>query len=321
LLICLFALPSAAFFLSLFSRVLDSGTLFAFFTLAWMISCFFTSRADIVAYRLEACIYEPGIYGKIFGILGIVSGILSVLLGGAITPLMKNAPAEAAYCIIFAGAAVFAAGVYLTAGRYRLMREPELSNSPTIFHLIRETFKDKKSRRVVFIHILRGLSSGVTYFFVPVGMKFYGIEASDVGYITILSTAAGFAANMFIFYRLDRFGVVKTSALSIVLQSVSLLALLLFENKILFLCMFFLFNFASLIFATAMPVGVLRVISPEKLAAVTSLRLLVFQLTDSIVSFWAGALIMPFFKWFILGVCLLKIIKLILIKRTFYSER
>ena len=316
-LICLFVLPSAAFLLSLFSRTLASGMFFALFTAAWMISCFFTSRADIVMYRLESCMYEPDIYGKIFGILGIVSGILSVILGGAITPLLKNTAANLAYCVIFASAAVFAAGVYLTAGRYRLARDPVPSDAPSFFYLLRETFGDSRNRRVIAIHILRGFSSGVTYFLVPAGIKLFGVEVSDLGYITILSTVAGFAANVFIFCKLDKFGVVKTSALSVVLQIAALFTLVLFRNKLVFLSMFFLFNFGSLILATAMPVGVLRVIPSEKLAAVTSLRLLIFQLTDSLVSLGAGNWIMPFFNWFIIGACVLKIIKLALIKITF----
>ena len=314
---CLFILPLSAFSLGLVSGSLSSGAFFALFCGMWMLSCFFCARSDIITYRLDGCIYEPGVYGKVFGLLGIVSGVLSVILGGAIAPVMKITNEKTAYCIIFASAAALAAGAYLTAGHYEPVRDPVTPDSPTVFHLLRETVGDARSRRVVIIHILRGASSGITYFLVPAGLRFFGIETLDVGYITVLATAAGFAANIFIFFGLDRLGVVKTSVLSVAVQVASLLPLIIFQNKPLFMGMFFLFTFGSLVLATAMPVGVLRVIEPQKLAAVTSLRLLIFQLTDSLMSFCASNRIMQFFGWFIIAVCVLKAVKLALIAVTF----
>lgn len=286
----------------------------AVITAGWMLSNFLSSYHTMVMTRIEACLYSPGIYGAVFGFCGVLFYGVSAILGMGMEPLLSEATADWGFLAIFAVSLALGFASFLSARGYQLISASPLPSDGAeekVHHIATEG----QTLRICLIHLLRGIVSGVYYFVVPIGLRYFGLRSADVGFLTVAVTLAGIIAYLFILYMTDKLGVVRSSLFSMVLSVAALAILLVYPERWVFIAAYFVYGIGNAIFSQVVPIGILQTTPQSNLAVVTAVRLVALQLADALTSLVLGSVVLPHYKWFLLLTCVLMAVNMVLITR------
>lgn len=288
-------------------------------TAGWMLSNFVSAYYVMVMTRMEACLYSESIYGAVYGFCGILFYLVSALLGAAVGPLLGSHAATWGFPVVFALSLGLGVGAFYSARGYVLVRTPQ-SAAPA------ETKPRRPSAAgqalpIGVMHVLRGAISGIYYFIMLIGMRFFGLTASDAGLLTVLGTFSSMIAYFFILFVADRLGVVRSSLLSVVINVLALGLLVMVRSRSVFMASYFLYGIGIAVLNQMMPIGVLRTVDQAHLATVTAVRFVALQLSDALTSLSIGPVVLAVYPWFLLLACALQMTNMVLIRHCFGKPR
>lgn len=293
-------LPLAMLLLSLFSKMLPTTVFLGLFTAGWTASSFIMSWHIVVYTRVESRLFASSIYGRVFGIAGIAYYLLGMVLSMGIKGALTL---SFGFQLVFSVSLMLALASFITSRGFLLVKPEEEQSGE------KESKKPNKVPRkvlggIVFMHICRGIMSGVAFFFVPVALKRFALVDSDAGYISLLLSAGYLAGYLLIYRRYDKIGPALTIALGIVFQIVPFLILLFSPSRIGFLAFYFIFSIGGIMVDQGVPLGILHVIPSVNIGAVTAMRLVAFQATDAIFALGIGSIVVEHFTAFAVIYCI-----------------
>jgi hypothetical protein len=319
--------PAALCLLCVFGGAMGAGAVLLVLIFSMAGANFVFSYYTLVMTRLQWHLFSPRILGRVFGISGFASNVVCVAASAGIKPVLAAAGGAAGFLAIFGLAFLLRAGVFFAASGFVVTQKSGggLQRSgpaalPELFSSLVSDLRDRRTLLLALIHILRGMSDGAVFFLVPAGLQYYALRDSDAGYVSLLLTTSCLAANAFIYRRFDRIGAHRSCRLALMLEIAALLLLLPLRSRLPFFLLYFCYSLGNLTLASALPLGVLHVTAPERIASVTALRMLALQLASALTTGLLGAFVIRWFSFVILAVCLLKTAKALLI-RALFRER
>lgn len=309
--LALIVLPGAMLLLALVAPTLSPNVFMLCFTAGYTASGFLMARHLMIYTRVESRLFASPIYGKAFGIAGIVYYLLGMVLGlgvkGALT-------LNAGFLLIFSASLLLAFVGFIASRGFLLVKtDPPPTPEKTV---VANTYPRRKIILIVIMHVFRGVMAGIAFFFVPVALKKFGLLASDAGYVSLLLSAGYLAGYLFIFRKFDGIGPAKTTLLGAALQILPLLLLVLTPGRATFFVFYFIFSLGDILIAQGVPLGILQIVPSTSIGSVTALRLVALQAVDALTSLGIGAYTVAHFALFATLYCVLALLVALLAHMT-----
>jgi len=315
----LLVLPLFCIALCLMANDIQPIVFFFIFTLGWIIYGVINGYWTIINSRLQAYLFMPEKYGIVFGISGLVNYFASAAVSFFIMSLLTPDRGTLGFGIIFGASLLFGIITIITSGKLTPVYKAKTVDGPVSPPSWRKMVKNKQTALILAVHLIRGLNSGIYYFIIPIGFRYFALSQADIGMVTFLGAVAGAAAYFGISIWLDKIGEIKMSLLSLALEIVSIVPLLFFRGTGMFMMMYLLFNIGNMALAQIIPIGILKTSPVERIAFITAFRLVILMLADAVTSVAVSGFL-EFFGFLLIAMCVLKIVKGVLIIFTFRKK-
>lgn len=226
-----------------------------------------------------------GLRGRMFAILTTSFGILAIIMGLLSANVLAHVEYPMGYVWCFVAAVV---AIVLRAVAFTRQRElPELaipgaSRSALPFAAIVDVLKMKEFQWLAGPHVLRGVSSAMLGFTVPLGMRYLGLSDATPGYATSVNYAAAVLGGTALGFIADRWGAGRSTLAGDILFALGLGTLLVYPHLSIFLVVLFFVHFGRNIEDTAVPFGCTVIVPPERMGAFSAARLMVMMGSSAI---------------------------------------
>lgn len=256
------------------------GVLFEILIAMQFLAPLVASITVMLDYPILVRTMSAAIRGRVFAILTTAYGVLAVLLGLISAKVLKDVDFPAGYALCFTAAAMM---IFLRAVAFRRLRElpslavPGASRSALPFTAIVDVLKMKEFQWLAGPHVLRGMSSAMIVFAIPVSLKFLHLSNQTPGYATSANQMAGILSGIALGLIADRWGAGRSTLFGDVLYGLGLAALVLSHNPVVFLGFLFLMHFGRNLEDSAVPFGCTIIVPAELMGAFSSARLMIMQ--------------------------------------------
>jgi hypothetical protein len=262
---------------------------------------------------MQAHLFDPGVYGAVFGLSGLFNYAASAVLSLLAMRLLSGF-GSVGFQLVFGASFALSLGALFAAGKLTPLPSPQAR--PAAASSKGKAVLSRQTLLISAMHALRGLSSGVYFFIIPIGYRFYSLSLADAGMLSFLGAVAGASGYMGIYKFLDKFGPAKASVFCLGLEAAAIAPLFAFRSPGVFMASYFIYNIGHLALSQIIPIGVLQTTPPESMAMTTAIRLIIMSLADAAASLAAGAMIELFLILLAL-MCAMKAVKAVVIVLAF----
>ncbi len=250
--------------------IMAMGTILEFVSISFM---------GLIFSALFVRSVSTGIQGKFMSIMGVGGGLLGLLCGF----ISASALRYLGYPYGFTVAFVMAAGLLLIAATVvRNVQEiPELStgessNSISPVKAFKSVAGTREFKLLLLPNILRGLSSGASYFAMAIGMRQLGLGVEFAGYTTMLIFLGGMAGSGSIGFTVTRYGAGKVLLFANIFLAISLMGVSLAPSAWIFLIFFFMMYMSTTCDGLTVPLAHYAIVPQQIIGAFSAVRLIIF---------------------------------------------
>jgi len=287
-------LPVTLILLSLFGGTVGNTGIFLVLGVAWAIQSFFSGIRTMTDSRLCRDIFRPETYGFAFGIDGMIFNTIGIMGALLIRFIINNLNGESGYRLVFILSLILVPGPVIFSRRLRMLKphdayEETKAKSP--ISSFSYAFKDKTLRNISYLHIVRGILSGMFIFILPLGVSRYEFPLSYAAFIIVVNAVAGMLGYFFIHQFYDKIGTMKSIVLGTLACLLGVAGLVLFRMPLTFLLFYALYYYGFTIIMQSIPMGIYKVVPMNAIGTLTGVRFIIMQSAEAVVAFTLGAII------------------------------
>jgi len=165
------------------------------------------------------------------------------------------------------------------------------STSALPFASILRVLKLKEFQWLAGPHIVRGLSSSIIGFSIPLGLHYLNLPEHYPGYAASVTTIATVLGGLFVALYADRLGAAWATLLGDTLYAAGMATVILLGgNPTAFLLLYFLTQFGRNIEDNTVPLGAINTVPAEHLGAFSAARLMIMMGANAIGAPFFGGL-------------------------------
>lgn len=259
-------------------EILPLAGLFSALAAVHFLSPLVGSIPQMLDYPIVVRTVSPEIRGRLFGIWTTAFGALAILTGILSANVLKNVayPWGYAWCFMIGGILIF-----MRAGAFSRLREvpdlsvPGASRSVLPFAAFVDVLRMKEFQWLAGPHVLRGLTSSMVIFAIPLALEHLHMPEHIPGYAASVRAAAAVLGGIALGFVADRWGAGRTTLFADVLFALGLGAMMLFHSPLIFLAIYLVLVFGMSIEGSAVPFGCTIIVPVKLMGAFSSLRLMI----------------------------------------------
>ncbi len=232
-------------------------------------------------------------YGSLVTTSGILGSLLALMTSLVVPRLISGGSEMSGYIAIFAVSSTFMLLSALLNSRYRPISgaQSEAQKGGLSLKEIAGRLRNRDFLVKMLPHILRGVfSTGVTCFPL-IALSRLELSAAQSGYLVAITTASGLLSTILLLPLLKRFRSGHIILGSVSICVVCLIAVPFVNNVTVFFALYFIMNAAKNAESYGVPIGVMRSTPTAELPLVSSLRMLLYSGSTSLMTLLVGGLL------------------------------
>jgi len=221
---------------------------------------------------------SAGVQGRFMSIMGVGGGLLGMACGLISSQALRYLGFPHGFAVAFAmsvGLLVIAAIVVRNIREIPELASAECQQSASPLSAVWRVIRTPEFILLAPPNILRGLSSGCSYFAMAIGMKQIGLGVEYAGYTTMLIFLGGILGTASIGFTVDRYGAGRVLLFANIGIAISLMGVVLAPSPLIFLIFFLTMYMSTTCDGITVPLAHYAIVPHQIIGAFSAVRLLI----------------------------------------------